>query len=219
MTKITSLNPMSLDDIKKKIQSFKAGSAHFIAWRSEAKVVGHYEYVLVKKYLGRFKISYHKMLPIRFESAVLKANTAEQIGICNEIYKLMSEEQKDSIAEAILRMYKQKKEDVANGVAIYEHEKRAVTKTVDPTYKFIQYPSTKNVLVNVQRAYLKNIKTGKPFEPEFLYFLKDLSTGSFIEITEAEVKKAGVVFEKRPVTKAASWTLSTDKIIYISGKE
>ena len=214
----TGLKPMPLDDIKKKIQNFRTGSAHWVCWLSEQESIitshGVETYYLVKKALVRFKVPYNKIMPIRFEQTILKAETKEQMDICSQIWDLMSNDQKDAVAPAMVRMFKQKIEDLKKGLTIEQHEKREVKKTVDAEFSFISYPSTKNTLVTVEKSFLKNIKTGKLHEPEFLYFWKD-STGGLQRVEESQAIKDGVVFKKNPIPPSASWTLSASKIIYI----
>ena len=195
------LNPMSLEDIKRVVNSFHKGSWHSVMILDGAPITledGSILYVTETFSSCVFNINYYNLAHVKFKSLVEAAHTPEQVAKTRKVYGQLK--YPEFVAKTALRLLEQKEKLVAEGKPIVagttEHKKdKKVRDSECPAIVYCDNGSTTLTFYDTCRNTIKSVKGGFVFEKvgvEIRYFVKGVS-GIIHEIKDlgdTKIKKA-----------------------------
>ncbi len=205
------LDPMSIEDIKRVVNSFHKGSWHSIMLLDGAPITledGSILYV-TETFSCTFNINYYNMAHVQFKSLVDAAHTPEQVAKTREVYGQLKHP--EFVAKTALRLLEQKEKLVAAGKPVVagttEHKKdKKVRDSECPAIVHCENGSTTLTFYDTCRNTIKSVKGGFVYEKvgvKIRYFVKGTS-GCIHEIKDLGDAKIKEALEKARATARAA---------------
>ncbi len=220
--------PLTLEEIKTKVNSLKRGFHEVEFITGEPIIVEGGRLIVTTRMSYRFRLNYGKNNIIRFEKAVYKVSTAEEVETLSKIYDLLSSAQRECISKRALEEYEAKKKAVADGTPLTISKRGTIERKRDTECPNIVYAENGSILLTCYKSFQYNVSKKEYRHPEtHAYLVRD--SGSVTELLPSDTKlkellekvesKARTLAGKTKVTKPSLvYTLKVGKILTIGGK-